>query len=174
MTTTRERREARAARLNEWARKREAKAEAEHRKGDLREEASGIPMGQPILVGHHSQRRHENAIKKANAATRRALQNDDKAREMRLKAANIEAAADRAIYADDEDAAESLAARVAELEAKRDQMKAANAAFVKANRAELKAMSVYERDRARPHPSYELSNLGGQISRGMTGREFVP
>lgn len=165
MSTRRQRREARAARLNEWADKREAKADELHAKGDLRESVSGIPFGQPILVGHHSANRHRNAIEKANNATRRAIENDDKAREMRAKAANIEAAAERAIYSDDEDATERLRERIAELEARREAMKVANAAFRKAHRDELKAMSAYARGRAMPHPSYELSNLGGQISR---------
>lgn len=165
MSTTRERREARAARLNEWADKREAKAAAEHRNGDLREEVSGIPMGQPILAGHHSQRRHENAIEKANAASRRAIDNSDKASEMRSKAANIEAAAANAIYSDDEDAVDRLRERIAQLEAQRAGMKAANAAFRKQHSAALKAMDAYERGEAVPYPSYALANLSGKITR---------
>lgn len=31
------------------------------------------PDGQPILIGHHSERRHRNAIARAHAATRRAI-----------------------------------------------------------------------------------------------------
>ncbi len=165
MSTTRERREARAARLNEWAGKREAKADDLHRRGDLREEVSGIPFGQPILAGHHSANRHRNAIEKANRASRRAIENDDKAREMRSKAANIEAAAERAIYSDDEDVAGRLRERIAQLEVQRDEMKAANAAFRKEHRVALKAMSAYERGQVVPFPSYALSNLAGKITR---------
>jgi len=51
--TTRERREARAARLREWADKREAKAQAGFQA--VHDLADSIPMGQPILVGHHSE-----------------------------------------------------------------------------------------------------------------------
>lgn len=162
MSTHRERREARAQRLNEWAEKREAKSEAMHNAGDLR---SGIPMGQPILVGHHSQRRHENAIERANSATRRALDNDTKAASMRARAANIEAAADRAIYSDDEDAAERLRERVAELTEQQAAMKARNAAFRAANREALKAMTPFARGRTLPHPPYELTNLAANIRR---------
>ena len=32
----------------------------------------GIPMGQPILVGHHSERGHRATLKRCDAATRRA------------------------------------------------------------------------------------------------------
>lgn len=34
---------------------------------------AGIPFGQPILVGHHSQRRHERAIERSHAAADRGL-----------------------------------------------------------------------------------------------------
>ncbi len=165
MSTYRDRREAKAERLRSWADKREAKATAEFAKGDLREESSGIPFGQPILVGHHSERRHHNAIDKAHSATRRSIEHADKAREMRERAANIEAAAAGAIYSDDEDAAGLLRARISDLEAKRDAMKAANAAFRAKHKDALKAMTPFERGRAVPHPPYELTNLGGNLSR---------
>lgn len=162
--TYRERREAKAARLIEWAEKREAKSDAMHAAADSH--TAGIPLGQPILVGHHSQRRHERAIERGWAATGRAFENDAKAAEMRRKAERIEAAASQAIYSDDPDAAERLAEKIAGLEAQREEMKARNAAFKKANKDRLKAMgSAYERNRALPHPSYELQNLGGNLSR---------
>lgn len=164
--TYRERREARAERLRGWAEKREAKADSMHASGDLREEASGIPFGQPILVGHHSERRHRNAIEKANNATRRALENDAKAASMRSRADNIERAAEHAIYSDDADAVERLREKIASLEARREAMKQRNAEYRKAHKAELKALSsAYQRDRAMPHQAYELQNLGGNISR---------
>ncbi|ETZ55268.1 hypothetical protein MAHJHV58_31810 [Mycobacterium avium subsp. hominissuis] len=42
--------------------------DAEHRAVDALP-----PDGQPILIGHHSERRHRNAIARAHAATRRAI-----------------------------------------------------------------------------------------------------
>jgi len=56
----------------------------------------------------------------------RSIDHTTKAAEMRSKAANIEAAAARSIYSDDPDAVEQLEARLAELEAKRDRIKAYN------------------------------------------------
>jgi hypothetical protein len=54
MTTYRERREANVERLRGWAARREANAEAA---GDATHEMSSvIPLGQRILVGHHSER----------------------------------------------------------------------------------------------------------------------
>jgi hypothetical protein len=44
------------------ARAQRASAEADRRFGAAHQISDGIPMGQPILVGHHSQRRHERDI----------------------------------------------------------------------------------------------------------------
>ena len=50
----RERRLAKAERLREWAEKRQAKSAAAFK--GVHTIADGIPFGQPILVGHHSER----------------------------------------------------------------------------------------------------------------------
>lgn len=64
---TRERAAARAERMDARAAKRSSEAERRFEASDLREEKSGIPFGQPILVGHHSERRHRRAIERAHA-----------------------------------------------------------------------------------------------------------
>ena len=115
--TTRERREARAARLKEWAGKREAKAEAGFQA--VRDLADRIPLGQPILVGHHSEAHARRDQDRIHSGMRRAVDNQDTAKAMRQKAANIENAADRAIYSDDPDAREQLERRIADLEEQR-------------------------------------------------------
>ncbi len=53
----------RAEYRTELADKREAEAEAAYEASDRAVE--GIPMGQPVLVGHHSQRRHEKALERS-------------------------------------------------------------------------------------------------------------
>lgn len=40
---------------------------------------SAIPMGQPILVGHHSERRHRNDLERSDNAMRKSLEEDKKA-----------------------------------------------------------------------------------------------
>ncbi len=44
-------------------------------------------------------------------------------------------------------------------------MKAANAAYRKEHRGELKAMGAYERSQAVPWPSYAITNNGSEIRR---------
>jgi predicted RNase H-like nuclease (RuvC/YqgF family) len=160
--TYRDRREARADRLEEWAAKRETKAAADradaHRKADM------IPFGQPILVGHHSEGRDRNFRSGISAGFDRAHENSSKASDMASRAENIRAQTDQAIYTDDEDAAERLTEKIATLEAKRDEMKARNAAFKKEHKAELKAeTNSYLRQQMMPFPSYRLTNLGATI-----------
>ena len=87
------------------------------------------------------------------------------ARRHRQAADTIDAQLDTSIYEDDLDAIERLRERINQREARREEMKAANAAYRKAHRAELRAMTAFERDRAVPFPGYALSNLGGCISR---------
>lgn len=42
-------------------------------------ENTGIPLGQPILIGHHSETRHRNAIKKYDRQMEKALNDENKA-----------------------------------------------------------------------------------------------
>lgn len=161
--TTRERREARAERLRGWADGREAKAD--ERLSAAHAATDGIPMGQPILVGHHSQRRHERAIERGDNAMRASIEHSNKAGEMRGRAANIEAQNARAIYSDDPDAIERLTAKIEAAEQARDAMKARNAEYRKAHRAELKGLTAYGRDQVLPHPSWQISNATANIGR---------
>lgn len=122
----RERRLAKAERLREWAEKREAKAQASFDKADSI--AGMIPMGQPILVGHHSEGRHRRDVERIDSGMRSGIEHSSKADDFRRRAESIERAAERSIYSDDDDATERLAARVEALQHQLDMMKAANAA----------------------------------------------
>lgn len=171
MTTYRERREARADNLDGWAEKRAVRATAAAEAA--RDATAGIPFGQPILVGHHSERRHRAAIAKGDRALTAAVEHSTMARTMSSRADEIRRQAASAIYSDDPDAAERLTAKIAALETEREQMKAANAAFRKAHKTELRAMSAYQRGQAVPFPSYALTNLGGRISTAKARLETI-
>lgn len=161
--TYRERREARVDRLEEWAEKREARAAEDLERA--RSMASVIPFGQPILAGHYSEGRDRNYRARIGSTYDRAFESAAKAESMAARAEGIRGQLDRSIYSDDPDAVEALEARIAELEAQRDRIKAENAAFRKAHGAELRAMSAYERNEAMPYPAYVLTNLTGNIKR---------
>lgn len=127
-----ERAEARAQRLRSQA---EAAAERAHAT------LAPIPPGQPILIGHHSERAHRRAIDKADRAMRQAVE---------LSRAAEQASGSRAGYAisaDDPDAIEALQAKLERLQEKRERIKADN------------------RARRGTHPAFVLQNLGANIRR---------
>jgi hypothetical protein len=174
--TYRERREARAERLRQWAAKRETRAE--HTAASVDALTSLIPLGQPILRGHHSQRRAERDRDRIVNETRRVVEHSNKAREFTSRAANIEAAAEHAIYSDDADAITRLTERIAGLERERDTIKAYNAACRKGTADPATLPGNLARELASSirvwgdvqcpggrFPSYTLRNLSGNISR---------
>lgn len=77
----------RAERMQTHAENAEHRAAQAFDRADLREEKSGIPLGQPILVGHHSERRHRRAIERADNAMRKACEETDKAKYFEGRAA---------------------------------------------------------------------------------------
>ncbi|MGE3636422.1 MAG: DUF3560 domain-containing protein [Sandaracinaceae bacterium] len=114
----RERAERRAARLHR---------DAEQHYAAARAEIDPIPPGQPILVGHHSERAHRRAIERHDAKMRRGVEaaRDAQTAEWTARGAG------RAILSDDPEALHALRARLADLEAARELRKAINRAYRK-------------------------------------------
>ena len=165
--TYRERREARAESLEEWAEKREQKAVSEYERA--RQMASVIPFGQPILVGHHSERRDRNYRNRIASTMDRSIEDQRKAESMTSRAGNIRDQLDSSIYDDDADAIERLTEKLAKLEAEREAIKAHNKAMRKAcdHPADCDCRRPFARVcdcKNHPLPSYALQNLGGRIT----------
>lgn len=153
--TYRDRREARAEHLAEWAAKREAGAAAVFKD---REQYRGDHAFN-FQPGHIPERA------RLIAREDRAFRSLDKAESMRSRAAGIEDQLATSIYDDDPDAIEQLRARIARLEAERDAAKAANAAYRREHKAELAKMTPYQRGQAVPYPGYHFQNLSGNLTR---------
>lgn len=81
-----ERAKNKADRLNEYANSAEKRSDEAFKQSDLSEDATGIPFGQPILVGHHSERRHRKVIERAENAMRKSIAESEKAEEYRRRA----------------------------------------------------------------------------------------
>lgn len=101
--------------------------------------ASIIPMGQPILIGHHSEKRHRKDLDRIDNEMRKSIQESEKADYYRNKIDNINN--NIAISSDDPKAIEKLQAKIKELE-----------------KAKLEV-------KARPHEWYELTYLNADIRR---------
>ena len=141
-----ERAEARAERAAERAAEADAAFDAQP--------AHRIPFGQPILVGHHSQRRHERDLARLRASARRAADAHADARDAEHKARN----AGHAVYVTDDDATVALRAKV-------DRLEAAHAALVEHNRAHRDApvAGPFDTTDGLRHPAWVLTNSRARI-----------
>lgn len=180
--TYRERRQRRADTLRRWADRRAARSTAAFKTAATI--ADGIPFGQPILVGHHSERRHRRDCERIRAGMDRGVEHANMARSMDSRADEIERQADAAIYSDDPDAIEQLREKINLLERERERIKAVNAGCRKHGLdafAALPATVDYSEEIAelrtlaritpwhdvcrKGFPAYKLSNLAGNITR---------
>jgi len=113
--------EERRQRYEQRAAKALKEAAAAHKAAD--QISSFIPLGQPILIGHHSEGRHRRDLVRIRRNTERAFEAQDKSQYYSRRAASVGTGG---ISSDDPDAIDKLKARLAELEENHAQMKAAN------------------------------------------------
>jgi hypothetical protein len=100
--------------------------------------SNAIPFGQPILVGHHSEKGHRRDIARIDSLMHKTMEYADKSEYFNSKANNI--LNPIAISSDDPDAVTKLKEKLEKLLKERETIK------------------------AREHASYELSNLSGNIA----------
>ena len=143
MTTRRERRERRSLARREWANKRNAKADDALDRAEKAVE--GIPPGQPILVGHHSEATHRRALDRHDSAMRKGREHAAMALKHDSAADALENELSRSVYSDDPDAAERLKERIDGLLAKRAWMHQVNRQFRKTG--SLEGLDITEEER---------------------------
>ena len=165
----------RAELRREWAEKRAAKADAAFKAakavGDM------IPFGQPILVGHHSEKRARADAKRIENGMRAGIESERMAARHDRAAATLESRLKRNIFSDDENAAEQLKKRIADRERIAERMKFVNKAHAKflktgkidegLSEAEAEKVKTYKPTYSwdpHPYPPYALSNLRQQIA----------
>ena len=117
-----ERQEARADRYRELAEK--ANKQSNEASQLSRSMVEHIPLGQPILVGHHSERAHRSLLDRSWNTLGKSVKLSEKAEYFEQKAAAAEN--NDAIYLGDDDAVERLEAKLADLEKKQEMMKETN------------------------------------------------
>ena len=171
--TRRERLERKLEKRTEWAGK--ADTRSAQRFNTAHTIADGIPLGQPILVGHHSEKHARRDAERIDTNMRKGVEEYKLAAYHRSAADGLERALDKSIFSDDDDATSALEARIAEREAEREHMKTVNKLYRKGDAAGLAAMGLdlerLRRDVAAigyswataPYEAYQLSNLGGRI-----------
>jgi hypothetical protein len=166
-----ERKERKFDTFTERARKSNALADEEVNRA--RDMGSVIPLGQPILVGHHSEKAHRSLIKKIDGAYRKASEAGSKAAYYQDKADT--SASNRSISGDDTEAANRYKLKLKQLEAAQEKMKAVNKAWKQGDTAlyELgltdfeieKLKSKMPSCEKKPFPTWALSNNSAEIRR---------
>lgn len=111
----RERLEAKVEKRGEWAAKAAARSDA--RLGAAHAMMDKIPMGQPILVGHHSERRARKDIARIDANMTKGFEEAKLATHHEQKAVGLARQLETSIFDDDPDAIERLETRIKEREA---------------------------------------------------------
>jgi hypothetical protein len=135
--------------------------------------ASVIPMGQPILVGHYSEKRDRAYRGRIDGKFRKASETESRAADLEYKA--NAAANNTAIYADDPEAVREIDAKLEKMKAEREMMKKCNVCVRKGDRAGLLELVHNERAVEKlfepdfcgrlGFPDFELTNLGANIRR---------
>ena len=135
------------------------------------------PPGQPILVGHHSERRHRNYLASMDRLDRKGVEALKKSQELESRAAAVGTGG---IACDDPEAIDKLRSQLEELELLQTLMKTANAAIRKGKTPEDKIESLIKLGMQEAegqqlivprfgkdggYPSYKLTNNGANIRR---------
>ena len=117
-----ERQEAKTGRYRELAEK--AMKESKEAYSQSHKLVENIPMGQPVLIGHHSESTHRRILDRSWNTLGKAVKLSEKAEyfEQKAKAAENNAS----IYLGDDDAVERLEEKLATLGKKQETMKATN------------------------------------------------
>lgn len=143
---------------------------------------SGIPAGQPIMVGHHSEGAHRRAIGRSNSSMRVCVDEQEKAKYYAGRAASV---GNAGISSTDPDAVRKLMLKLLGLQITQERMKAANSvirskskkkypdqaakilALVGLGFSEAEAKKLFEPDFCARvgFPSYKLSNNGSNMKR---------
>jgi hypothetical protein len=140
-----------------------------------REIGSHIPMGQPILVGHHSEKRHRRDIARIDAGMRKGFALAEEAKALARRAEHAESST--AVSSDDPAAVSKLREKLASLETSQARMKAGNAAIRRkasipeiarvTGLSEANAAKLLEKDFAGRigFPPYALTNTSSEVRR---------
>src|SRR5258706_12249364 len=117
-----QKKQARIQRYKDLAAKNEAASENQFKRSS--EMANAIPLGQPILIGHHSEKAGRRYRDKIHDLMGKSVASEEKAKYYEGRAASAEAYT--AISSDDPKAVEKLKAKLAELESLQEFMKGVN------------------------------------------------
>jgi frataxin-like iron-binding protein CyaY len=155
-----------------------ASKEAEHYRTKARSISSVIPLGQPILVGHHSEKRHRADLNKIDTTLHKSDEAYQKSKYYQNRAKTT--ASNNAISGDDPEAVSQYKEKLAKLVALQERMKAVNVYWRKhktmkgysgmsdseAEKIDKQMETAYSWvQKSGPYESWRLSNNNAEIRR---------
>jgi Domain of unknown function (DUF3560) len=163
--------EQRRQRLAARAQRKDAEAHAARARSD--EILSIIPPGQPVLVGHHSEKRHRRDLERSRRAMHKSIDAAQAAADLRSQAAAVGHAG---ISSDDPDAIMKLQEQLSRAEAEQARMVQINKLLRQGDRAGLtklgfneswidRAVQPDEMGRVGYYAPYQITNNGANIRR---------
>lgn len=163
------RRQARVERLRDRAEKKRQEGAGFMRRADSI--ASFIPPGQPILAGHHSEKRHRRDLDRIQTSTRKGFEAIKASEHLEDRA--VAAECNNAIFTEDPDSLSKLEQRIAELEKLQTLMKEVNKRIRSgATLSDLGISPAREGELTKPdflrrvgYPDYTLKNNNANIRR---------
>ncbi len=135
----------------------------------FREEKSGIPLGQPILIGHHSERRHRRHLERLEARLKRGFEAHDKARSLKERADSAESR--KAIDSDNPEALKLLSDKIAKMESNLDRDKNLNKLVRKFKTVEALSAAIAEKFPKIKDPRHVAEEL---LTPDFAGRVGLP
>ncbi len=170
MNSYEQKQEARRERL--LARAVKLRAAAQRLTQHASQQAAMIPFGQPILIGHHSEKRDRNFRNRISRAFEKAHELDNQAQ---AAAARADGVGCGGVSSDDPDAVSKLQEQVGKLEQLQERMKAANRALRRGDDEALRAQGFSDAQIAKlkqpdscgrtGFPDYALQNNNANIRR---------
>jgi hypothetical protein len=141
---SRAKKERKLAKYGAWSKANSEKSDERYNANDIYRDF--LSLGEPIKIGHHSEKRHRGIYEKYDNNMRKSIELQEKSEAQAHKADNIQYQLNIIIYLDDFDAIPKVSAKLAKLEEERDRIKEHNK-----NNKDDKC------------PSYMLTNLGATI-----------
>jgi hypothetical protein len=128
--TRRERLERKLEKREEWAGKATERSARAFEAG--KKLADQIPLGQPILVGHHSERHARRDAERITNSMHKGVEESRLAEHHEAKAEGLANQLERSVFSDDPDAIEQLRVKIDNEEREQAKRKAINKAYAKA------------------------------------------
>ncbi|EAZ88624.1 DUF3560 domain-containing protein [Crocosphaera chwakensis] len=126
-----------------------------------------IPLGQPILVGHHSERRHRKDIERSHSNMRKSIDAQEKADYYASKTVST------AIASDDPEAIQKLKDKLEKLQNKQEKMKLVNKLWRKAGKPHPKQDNMNQANWEKFGKLLTENGVNATEIKAMVARDFL-